>query len=84
MIEMTTFRPIASALMLAALSTASIAMAEPKGLVGAFGRSAASPAPAHVAQCDCRMMKGDAATRTQCMGIMRERPSDGAKPASAG
>lgn len=82
---MTTHRPIAYAILLAALSTASIAMAEPKGLVGIYHRPAASsvrpPAPVHTAQCDCAMMKADA---TMCMSAMGH-PSDGAsKPASAG
>jgi hypothetical protein len=87
---MTNLRPIASALLLAALSTASIAMAEPKGLQGnTFGHSAASqaeasPASVRMAQCDCQMMKGDAAMQAQCMGMTAGRPSDGSKSHSAG
>jgi hypothetical protein len=83
---MTNQRKIATALFLAALSMSSIATAEPKGLVGNFGRHAAQaqPAPVRTAQCDCRMMTGDAAMQAPCMGMAGAHGVGGSKPPSAG
>jgi hypothetical protein len=79
----------AGALSLGLFLAASAALAQPYGKGGAYSMVPAPQAAErghrpHHADCQCPMMKGEAAMRDPCMAMSGAHPESSAKPPSAG